>query len=160
MSIKKTLITVEIAVDEDAIVHKYPNYKFNWESVDHFIEDTIDAIETKDYRGAPTSDYFRRWGYSVRVLLDEETKIIDQEYYEYERFVPEAILKHYPHIDPTVGTYCKITCPKCGSTQATFNLALRVYKCFECGLSSKVKGFDAIDELHNKFIESIGTKKL
>ena len=61
---KKRFI-IEIEVDENTIADKYPNYRFNYRSVDEFIKSEILCSVTNE-----TSDPIEKWGYVKRLIGD------------------------------------------------------------------------------------------
>ena len=78
--INKTILTIEIAVDETNIVEKYPNYKFNFglgSEPNAFIEHLTDGLETKHDINGKLINHLDEWGYSIRVLTRDEAKLLD-----------------------------------------------------------------------------------
>jgi hypothetical protein len=72
----KLNITVEISV-ADNVADIYPNYSFNYRDEQEFIDFLIDGIETPDeYEGFPFNN-LKKYGYSIKVLSRDETKLID-----------------------------------------------------------------------------------
>ena len=65
--IKQTVI-VEIIVDDDNIYELYPNYKFNWDTTQEFIDSRVKDIE---------EDTLKEFGYSLKVLTRAEAKVLD-----------------------------------------------------------------------------------
>ena len=74
---KTIKVLVEIKVDKDNIEHLYPNYKFNWDDVDEFIDSRIDELETPMEENGLYVDYLKEFGYSIRVLSRDESKLLD-----------------------------------------------------------------------------------
>jgi hypothetical protein len=74
---KTIKVLVEITVDEDHIEHLYPNYRFNWDDVDEFIDNRIDGLETPMEVNGLSIDYLKEFGYSIRVLSRDESKLLD-----------------------------------------------------------------------------------
>lgn len=61
---KQFILTIE--VDNEQIVKKYPNYKFNFSSPDEFIKWTIEGMK---YAGNTnmSKDGIKEWGYSIKI---------------------------------------------------------------------------------------------
>ena len=76
---KKVIVLVEIKVDEDNIKNLYPNFNYNWDDVDEFIESRINDIETPLENNEKFGDYLKEYGYSIRVLSREEGKLLNVE---------------------------------------------------------------------------------
>lgn len=64
----KYLLEVEIAIDEKNINEKYPNYKWNFDSIEQFA-DSLVLEESTDM----SKDGLARWGYSI---TKKRTKIL------------------------------------------------------------------------------------
>jgi hypothetical protein len=73
----KVLVMVEITVDEDNIATLYPNYNINWDDVDDFIEATTDNLQTPFEENEIPINHLKRYGYSIRVLSRNESKLLD-----------------------------------------------------------------------------------
>lgn len=65
--IKQTVV-VEITVDDDNIYELYPNYMFNWNTPEEFINSRIEGIQ---------EDHLEEYGYSLKVLTRDEAKVMD-----------------------------------------------------------------------------------
>lgn len=76
---KTIKVLVEITVDDENIVDLYPNYKFNWDDVEQFIENRVEELETPMEENEQPVDYLKKYGYSIRVLSREEAKLLDIE---------------------------------------------------------------------------------
>ena len=74
---KKVLVMMEITVDEDNITTLYPNYNLNWDNVDDFIESRTDNLQTPFEENEIPIDHLKRYGYSIRVLSRNESKLLD-----------------------------------------------------------------------------------
>lgn len=59
---KKRFI-VEIEVDEAKCMHKYPNFMFNYQNIDEFIESEMLCCNSD-------SDSWKRWGYRKKVIKE------------------------------------------------------------------------------------------
>lgn len=76
---KKVTITVEITIDEDNIRDRYPNFKFNWDTTDEFIEHLINHIESdEEINGLPVNS-LNVYGYKIDVLTRDEMKLRELE---------------------------------------------------------------------------------
>ena len=63
--IKKQFL-LEIEVDEEQVVEKYPNYRFNYDNPAHFI--SVQANNIKFVADTDMSKQgMKQWGYSIKV---------------------------------------------------------------------------------------------
>ena len=74
---KIVTIAIKITVDEDNIRDKYPNFRFNWETTDEFIEHLIDHIESDEEIDNLPADSLDIYGYKIDVLTREQAKVED-----------------------------------------------------------------------------------
>ncbi|TKI70980.1 hypothetical protein FCU45_00910 [Sulfurimonas crateris] len=60
----KYLLEVEIVIDEENINKKYPNYKFNYDSIEEFASS---LVPEESYEGDTdtSKDGLEQWGYSI-----------------------------------------------------------------------------------------------
>jgi len=77
---KTIQLLIEIKIDDQNISELYPNYKFNWENVDGFVEMLTSNIETptENIVTGKFEDHLKENGYSIRVLTKNERKLNDQ----------------------------------------------------------------------------------
>ncbi|MDN5072247.1 hypothetical protein [Aliarcobacter butzleri] len=68
----KYLLEVEIAIDEKNINEKYPNYKWNFDSIEQFA-DSLVLEESYEGDTDMSKDGLVRWGYSI---TKKRTKIL------------------------------------------------------------------------------------
>jgi len=74
---KTVTVIVQIKVDETTIKEKYPNYRFNWDTPEAFIEHLTDGLETTtDYDNVPFN-HMEEYGFEIKVLTREQAKVID-----------------------------------------------------------------------------------
>lgn len=67
----KYLLEVEIVIDEENINEKYPNYKFNFDSIEQFA-DSLVSEESYEADTDMSKDGLEKWGYSI---MKKRTKI-------------------------------------------------------------------------------------
>ena len=76
--IKKQFL-VEISVDADEIANKYPNYRWNYNSPQEFIEARATDIKFVADMDMSTAKEFKSWGYKIKVVpythIDNTTDI-------------------------------------------------------------------------------------
>lgn len=60
----KYKLEVEIIIDEENINKKYPNYKFNYDSIEDFA-DFLVPIESYEADTDMSKDGLEKWGYSI-----------------------------------------------------------------------------------------------
>lgn len=60
----KYQLDIEIIIDEENINQKYPNYKFNYDSIEQFANS---LISEESYEGDTnmSKDGLKKWGYSI-----------------------------------------------------------------------------------------------
>lgn len=61
----KYLLEVEIIIDERNISEKYPNYKWNYDSIEQFA-DLLISEESYEADIDMSKDGLEQWGYSIR----------------------------------------------------------------------------------------------
>lgn len=61
----KYLLEVEIIIDERNISEKYPNYKWNYDSIEQFADSLISG-ESYEADTDMSNDGLEQWGYSIR----------------------------------------------------------------------------------------------
>ena len=72
----KIHVLVEISVAEN-VADIYPNYHLNYDDEEQFINSLIDGIETPNEHEGVSFDNLKKYGYSIRVLTVEETKLME-----------------------------------------------------------------------------------
>lgn len=60
----KYLLEIEIIVDEKSINQKYPNYKFNYDSIEQFV-DSLVSEESFEGDTDMSKDGLKHYGYSI-----------------------------------------------------------------------------------------------
>ncbi len=60
----KYLLEVEIVIDEENINEKYPNYKFNFDSIEQFA-DSLVSEESYEADTDMSKDGLEKWGFSI-----------------------------------------------------------------------------------------------
>lgn len=65
MKIFKYSLEIEIVVDEENIHTKYPNYKFNYDSIEQFA-DSLVLEESYEADTDMSKDGLEQWGYTIR----------------------------------------------------------------------------------------------
>ena len=93
---KTVTILVQITVDEDNIINLYPNYRFNWNTPEQFIEHLTNNIETNNEIDGIPQDTLKTYGYDIRVLSREEGKVME-----------DNIRRCHLCNEPTVNKYCE-----------------------------------------------------
>jgi hypothetical protein len=68
----KYLLEVEIVIDEENINEKYPNYKWNFDSIEQFA-DYLVPEESYEADTNMSKDGLEQWGYSI---TKKRTKIL------------------------------------------------------------------------------------
>lgn len=66
----KQKFNLEVTVDKREVVNKYPNYKFNFDSVDDFINFIINDLRSGIGINYETES-FEKFGYSVKITPEE-----------------------------------------------------------------------------------------
>ena len=71
---------VKITVDDENIEELYPNYKFNWDTPEQFIDYLAeDALQTPtEYDGYPI-DHLVENGFKMEVIPRQQAKVMDLE---------------------------------------------------------------------------------
>ena len=62
----KYLLEVEIVIDEENINEKYPNYKWNFDSIEQFA-DYLVPEESYEADTDMSKDGLEQWGYSIKI---------------------------------------------------------------------------------------------
>jgi hypothetical protein len=67
---------VQITVDEKNVKELYPNYRFNWDAPEEFMEHLTNNLETPMEEEGVAIDFLKEYGYSIRVLSRDEAKLL------------------------------------------------------------------------------------
>ncbi|MDX9756635.1 MAG: hypothetical protein WC279_04505 [Sulfurimonas sp.] len=60
----KYQLEVEVVIDEKNINEKYPNYKWNYDSLEHFANSLV-SEESYEADTNMSKDSLKKWGYSI-----------------------------------------------------------------------------------------------